>query len=447
MDLKRILGLVTILTMMSEIASGQVLETQSGVNSPFSSFGIGDVISEAPIYARHMGGISTSMMETFHLNFDNPASLANLSATAFDVGITADRLRISDGVNSGTQYYGNLGYLAMGFPLRNKYNQLFSNSDYKVNLGMGFALMPYTTASYNFVNIGNTEGLGRVQNSFSGTGGSYKVVWANAIKYGDASLGLSIGGIFGQIDRERLTEFPNQTTAYRNNQTLEYDMKGFYTKLGFTYLYTLNKTEASNQGTNASPKVLSFGITYQPKIRINTTSSETFFAELGDSGVRDTISFANDIQGRGTLPGELGIGLTYYHGADFALGVDYRNTSWGSYENDADPQELFNSERFGIGGYWRPDYNDINSFFNRVSYRMGMYYERDPRLINNERFSIVGLTFGVGMPLSWQRKFSNLDLGVTFGKRSVDILSESFVKFTFGFTFNDSDWFIKRKFN
>ena len=76
-----------------------------------------------------------------------------------------------------------------------------------------------------------------------------------------------------------------------------------------------------------------------------------------------------------------------------------------------------------------------------------MYYERDPRLINDERFSTFGVTFGLGMPLSWQRKFSNLDMGVTFGKRSVDILSESFVKFTFGFTFNDSDWFIKRKFN
>lgn len=434
--------------MTYTVSHGQILDAQSGVNSPFSSFGIGDIIPEAPIYARHMGGISTSMMETFHLNFDNPASMATLSATAFDVAITTDRLRISDGINSGTQYFGNLGYLAMGFPLRNKYNELFTREQYKFNWGMGFAVMPHSTASFDFINTEESEGVGTVQNRFTGRGGSYKAVWSNAIKYENFSFGLSFGGIFGQIDRTRVTSFPEEVNALINNFETEYNFSGIYTKLGATYLLTINKAELAKENNQKSPKVISFGLTYQPNISISTTSNINQTAFLGISPFTvDSVFVSTGLEGNGTLPSELALGVTYYHGSDFAIGIDYRNTSWSSYQNDADPQDLRDTERYAIGGYWRPDYNDINSFFNRISYRAGMYYERDPRLINDERFSTMGVTFGLGMPLSWQRKFSNLDMGVTFGKRSVDFLSESFVKFTFGFTFNDSDWFIKRKFN
>ena len=138
----------------------------------------------------------------------------------------------------------------------------------------------------------------------------------------------------------------------------------------------------------------------------------------------------------------------YYGGTKYGIGFDYRKTFWSNYRNDANPETLVDTDKISLGGYFRPDYNDINTFFNRVSYRLGVYYEQDPRLINTERITSYGVTMGLGMPLAWQRKFSNLDLGLNIGKRSVEgVLTENFAKITFGFTFNESDWFIKRKFN
>lgn len=148
------------------------------------------------------------------------------------------------------------------------------------------------------------------------------------------------------------------------------------------------------------------------------------------------------------MPGELGFGMTYHHKNKFAIGVDYKRVFWSNYENDANPESLDNTSRFALGGYYRPDYNSINSFFSRIYYRFGFFMEQDPRQIENKSIDNYGLNLGFGLPFTWQRKISHMNLGVSLGKRSIDdILSETYVKMTLGFTFNDSDWFIKRKYN
>ena len=121
---------------------------------------------------------------------------------------------------------------------------------------------------------------------------------------------------------------------------------------------------------------------------------------------------------------------------------------WSQYENDAVPEELDNTTRLAVGGYFRPDSRSNDSFLKRVSYRFGAYVQDDPRVLDGQTINNFGLTMGFGLPLSWQRKFSNLNLGFTYGRRSVgDLLSEEFIRLSMGFTFNDKEWFIKRKYN
>jgi hypothetical protein len=68
--------------------------------------------------------------------------------------------------------------------------------------------------------------------------------------------------------------------------------------------------------------------------------------------------------------------------------------------------------------------------------------------LNSGSIDNYGMTLGFGLPFSWQRKFSHMNVGLNIGRRAVDnILSETFVKLQFGFTFNDNEWFIKRKYN
>lgn len=420
-----------------------VSQTNGGINSPFSRFGIGDIATESPMYIRQMGGIGTSFIDAAQLNFDNPSTLGYLNQTAFNLGLDFQRANISDGDNQSTQFSGNLGSLALGFTLRNPTNALFTREDHKFNLGMGFALLPNSTVSYDISSLDITESGEVFNRNFSGSGGSYKFIWSNAIKAGNFSFGVSTGWLFGQIEYARIIDFEN-LAAFDNSFTTEYNMRGFYSKLGASYLHILNKEEVSERPGSVAPKSVAFGLTYKPGIGISTNAevanvNAVPFATFGV--FVDTLFQSVDLDGSGRLPAELAFGITYNHGLKFALGFDYRTTYWSNYRNDANPEELINTTRIGFGGYIRPNYASTG-ILPRSLYRLGFYYEQNPQIIEGNQIESYGVTVGIGLPLAWQRKFSHVNLGFDIGKRSVtNILSENFVRLTFGFTFNESDWF------
>ncbi len=422
--------------------------SQGAVNSPFSRYGIGDLNTETPMHLRQMGGISTSNLDLYHLNFDNPASLGYLKATGFDFGLDMKNSRISDNINSSSQWSGNLAYLGLGFTLRNPVNELFSRDDYKFNWGMGFAVMPNSTVSYDISRLDSLVAGQPFLRSFEGEGGSYKVMWSNAVKYGDFSLGANLGWIFGNINYSRNIDFTREQAAYDNTFERSYSLSGFYSKFGLIYLGVLNEKEMKENSAVNAPKSITAGISYKPAIGFSTVSEVSEINSTVGGFITDTLFFATDLQGNGTLPSELAFGVTYTNGFKYAIGIDYRTTFWNTYRNDANPEDLSNTTRIAVGGFYRPDASDVTNILNRTSYRLGFYFEQDPRTIESESINTFGITIGAGLPLAWQRRFANLNLGLDFGKRSVqNILDENFIKITFGFTFNESDWFVKRKFN
>ena len=439
------LNMNKLLTGIFMIISLQMMG-QGAVNSPFSRFGIGDLNPEAPMHIRQMGGIGTSLIDPSQLNFDNPATLSHLQTTGFDLGLDFKNSRLSDDRNTSSQWSGNLGYMALGFPLRNPRNAIFTRESYKFNWGMGFAIMPNSSVSYNITRLDSLGTNQLFNRNFEGNGGTYKAVWSNAIKYGDFSLGASIGWLFGNIEYSRNIDFLSEIAAFDNEFRTSYSMRGFYSKFGLIYLNVLNKKEIEDNIGREAPRSLSIGFTYKPGISFNTKSEISNVNLLPVSlttTLTDTLAFETGVAGSGVLPAELAFGATYTHGLKYAIGFDYRTSFWSNYENDANPEELSNTTRFAIGGYYRPDFTEL-SILKRASYRFGFYFEEDPRMIESEEIRTFGVTLGVGLPLAWQRRFSNLNLGLDIGKRSVsNILNENFVKITFGFTFNESDWFRK----
>ena len=109
---------------------------------------------------------------------------------------------------------------------------------------------------------------------------------------------------------------------------------------------------------------------------------------------------------------------------------------------------LSDTYNVSFGGFYRPDYKSYNRYFKRVYYRFGGYYKTDPRSIDGEQLNSYGLTFGFGLPFIYQRKISHANLGFEFGNRGGGTqISESYFRISLGFTFNDDEWFIKKKYN
>jgi hypothetical protein len=64
------------------------------VNSPYSRYALGDLVSGQNIVNRGMGGVAAAYYDYRSVNFVNPASLANLKLTTFDVGFVYNTLTL-----------------------------------------------------------------------------------------------------------------------------------------------------------------------------------------------------------------------------------------------------------------------------------------------------------------------------------------------------------------
>lgn len=428
------------------------LQAQQTDNSPYSRYGFGEPADNNFNHLRQMGGLGASFIDGYHINIVNPASYSFLNATAFDFGIFAKRTWLDDKVNTSKIWSGNLDYLSLAFPLRNPINDLYDGVKKDYKLAMAITLMPNSNVNYNIVALDSLQSKAFTRN-YIGSGGSYKLLWGNSIKYKNLSFGINIGYLFGKVRYENRVLFENTEFAYSDFYTNEYNVRGFLWNAGLMYTSIINKSQIEKNRT-APIKRISFGLHGNSATGFNTTYNvnHQLVQQLPGSIFNvDTVQLVNDIKGSGKLPAEFGLGATYYAGEKFALGINYSGSLWSSYTNDATGEKsgsLKNTSKISLGGYIRPDYKSFDNFFERIYYRYGFYYNTDPRVINEKQINSYGVTFGLGMPFVFQRKVSHVNLGLNAGIRGQGTpVSERFVKISLGVTFNDDEWFLKRKYN
>jgi hypothetical protein len=141
----------------------------------------------------------------------------------------------------------------------------------------------------------------------------------------------------------------------------------------------------------------------------------------------------------------LGVGNAkkWVFGADIALqdvGKLYNtyntldNVTYGKYE------------RYGLGGFFTPATNPFFSYAKRITYRGGFVYEKTGLVVNSTSINDVGMTLGLGLPITGS--FSNLNVGLEFGKKgttSNSLVQENYFILNLGFSLNDK-WFVKTKY-
>lgn len=426
---------------------------QSGANSPYSRFGIGDLTDNNFMASRQMGGLGSSFVDPYQVNIVNPASYSFLKATAFEVGVYARRSDISEGTNSQRRWSGNLEYISLAFPLTNPINEVIEGKKKEFHWGMAFTLMPNSDVSYNVFSDETDANFGDYTLNYAGSGGSYKVLWGNAVNYKDFALGVNAGYLLGDIRYEQNTFFDDLPAAFVNNFVTDYRLSGFLYDIGLMYNTVLNRKELeTNNG--AGIKRFSAGIHFNSNTSFRTDADVSLISILSGSSAVDSTNTRLGVEGTGTLPAEIGLGATYQHNGKFAIGFDVSRTSWSDYRNDAElisdatPQILTDTYSASIGGYYRPSTKSYAKYLQRIFYRYGLFYNTDPRSDNGTNIIDLGVNFGIGLPVIYQRKISHLNLGIDLGRRGQGTaVEENYLQVNFGFTFNDDEWFIKRKYN
>ena len=203
--------------------------SQAQDNSPYSRYGIGDVVPNGNITTRAMGGISAAYsfdnsikaVPISSLNIDNPASLGSLSNNSyinvlFDIGGEIDKHTLKSN-NSPAKYTSNntnISYLQFGIPIAGK-----KLEDKGIQWGLSFGLRPVTRINYKIEDYRRISNIDTALYTYEGNGGISQANISTGVKIKNFSFGVSTGYSFGSKDYSTKLRFLNDTIHYYSSNS------------------------------------------------------------------------------------------------------------------------------------------------------------------------------------------------------------------------------------
>ena len=429
------------LIFIALVFSAKGLSAQD-VSSSYSSIGIGLLKSDAQASHIGMGGVGVSTGTPMHSNRLNPALLVDNTFTVFDFGMNYELSEIKSETTSQTLSATNLAYLSVVFPIK------------KNKWAIGISYSPYSTVNYELVDnnrklIGASKTDTTYTSKLKGSGGinKFEINLAHSPLKG---LKLGIGGIVyaGSITREEIlhpnvtvgegtekTPSPTYKVRYTNNQIVRH----FGFRLGAAYTTDLTEKVDFNVGA-----VYEYAGDFNPKVE---TISERFSFDESENSPVNYVTGKKSEKKSMEIPSRLAFGVGIGEKRKWSVQTDFSTQDWSKFSDiSGSNQDMKNSYKIGLGGEWTPDFFSVKSYFRRMTYRLGGYYEKSPIVINDHQLDDLGITAGFSLPV----RLSTINFGFKFGRRgttSDGLLQENYFQLTTGITFGDNSWFVKRKYD
>jgi len=419
-------------------------------NSPYSRYGLGDLTPNHNIFARGMGGISAANVDYQSINFVNPATLASLPLTIFDIGAEIDvrTLKSTNSVKKFSTTNTVFSYLQLGFPLTTE-----KMRKKNISWGMNFGLKPVTKINYK-IGISSRNSIDSLYTLYEGSGGANQASIGTALKIKGFSFGISAGYLFGNKDYSTRKIFINDTVNYKKSNTEKQGtFGGIIVTGGLQYEVVLNKDKPKE-----FPKVLRIGAygNIQQKINVKLDAiNETFEYDANSATYRiDSVYEQKDVKGKIEYPSSFGAGFTYQE-EHWLFGADFEKTNWSKYSYPGEVDPVQNNWVIRVGGQYYPAKinTPIKKYFNFVKYRAGFYYGPDYIKTGSNRPDYA-ITLGTGMPLTslkylnYSGEYVTLNTALEIGGRGdkKSNLRENTMRFSIGVSMN-ARWFAKRKYN
>ena len=416
-------------------------------NSPYSRYGLGDIVPKTNIVSRGMGGISAGYSDYQSINFINPASYSNLKTTIFEIGAEADT-RILKSLSPAARYSATnavISYLQLGFPIKMK-NANKKNIFWAMNMG----LRPVSKINYKIAETQRLPGVDSVGKIFEGSGGVNQAYLGTAISIKHFSLGVNGGYMFGNKDYSTQLTFINDTVQYAmSNTETKSNFAGLFVNAGIQYEHRMMNKKTSRES------VLRFGA--YGNLKQSMAASKSALAEtilFDASGNKFTIDSVYEKNTSGTViyPASLGMGVTYQT-MNWLFGVDVESTQWQDYRYFGQTELVQKSWKLRVGTEYFPlkDNTSFKKYFSFVKYRFGFYYGPDYIKVTNT-LPEYGFSFGAAFPLKLRKSYyetqsSILNTAIEFGSRGdkKTNLRESTVRISVGFSLSDI-WFGRIKY-
>jgi hypothetical protein len=437
-------------------------------NSPYSRYGIGDLVPSTNIANRSMGGISAGYTDYLSVNFNNPASYSSFQAlketkskkltsgrAVLDIGLNFDSRTLEEPNNPNKFVASNalFSYVQVGLPL-------------KKNWGVSFGIRPVSRISYK---IFRSERLydpltglpiDSALTRFEGDGGSYLASFGTGIALFQRidknkmeeklSVGFNAGYLFGKKDYStRRTLINDSVDYYQANYETKTTFGNMYFNAGVQYTVPVKDKIQLTVGAYGN---------WGQKLNANQDIlRETFAYDENLGNIRlDSVSDKRDVKGKIDMPASYTLGFIIQKFAVFnkeggwMVGLDFSQQNWDKYRFYGNKDSVKNKWEVRVGGQFNP--TPKRNYFSNVAYRFGLFTGPDYIKVG-QKLSQFGGTFGLGLPIgNYNRQALNqatyINMSFEYIKRgnNDNLLKENLFRFSLGFSLSDI-WFIKRKYD
>ena len=405
------------------------LQAQSMGNSPYASFGIGEVKYDNSVETSAMGGINTAYVWDFNnsFNFKNPAANTNLEITSIKVQANNENQFFKTDYKNldVTKHSTYLSNISIAFPISKK-------------VKFGFGYQPYSSKKYNLVRSETLENGSIKANRFYGEGTLNTVQAAFGYQINkEFALGIRSNFYFGKL--ADVEELALSDAVLINGYETSNKIKTFNFTVGSTYQKKFKTDEKLTLGATYT-----FGTT--GNLTTNYINSSYYYA--ADTKVNVTEIENKSSESKNLIPTEFSFGVGYGKEAKWfaSTQIDYKKGTSTLFLGK--PFTYNDSYRISAGGWYLPNYNDFRNYLNRVVYRYGVFYEKGNLNINNTNINQYGITAGLTLPFQKSNavRMSSVDLGLELGRKGTldnNLILQNFFNVKIGINFADK-WFQKR---
>ncbi len=395
------------------------------VTTPYSMYGYGILGDRATSMQRQMGSVGYAMNSGRQINVMNPASYAAIDSLTFlfDIGADVSMLWQKEGTVKENSVGGGLDYITMQFPIC-KF------------MGGSIGMLPYSSVGYAF---GKDIAHGALQNQ--GSGGINQAYLGIAGKYAGFSLGVNVAYSFGNIINDY---YANPATSGQSLVEHVMQIRDWDIVIGAQYTARFSKTEKLSLGATFTPKKSLHGNTW-------VTTQETTL-----ESVADTVA-SMKIGGNYETPMSIGAGVSYTHErtSRWMVEADITFQQWSKVKY-SELRELSNPDnvvfqgmnfnnrtKYAVGGEFVPKVR--GNYFQRMSYRLGAYYNNDYLNIQGNKLKEYGVTAGFGFNTPEGKTMINLGFEWKHRKATPErLITENYFNIMLGINVNEL-WFWQRK--
>ncbi len=374
-----------------------------------------------------MGGVGIAMQNGRQINVMNPASYSQVDSLTFlwDIGLDLTNCWSKESDKRGYNLGGGLDYITMEFRLAK-------------NMGAAIGVVPFSSVGYTFGgNIDNGTdsriGSGGLSELFAGIG--YQ-------PFKGLSIGANFSYLFGSTTNTTSVGSISTTQFTRDIEVRDWNMRA-----GIQYAFNISRKNKIVLGLTYSPKKSMHG---KALGRMADVNQDIVVDKNGNTVILyDTISNLN-MKGNYELPTTIGAGISYTYDNRLNFEIDYTYQQWSKAKYT--PIDYFEAPSTKWNDRWKVAAgisflpNPRGNYLNRMTYRMGAFYNSDYMNVNGNDVRDYGVGLGFSFPALAGNK-SLVNLGLEWRHRytsPTSLIKEDYLNITVSVNFNEM-WFWKNK--